>query len=247
MDINNITTLAAQLQQLGFDSMGNILVKRICFKQNSFSIEKLMGKGEDKLYVELFFEKKDDIYILKCYDIAIQQKPLLQLQEIDGIDITSLEDKMAVIDWKQAFNLSEEKIWNAKEDFTNEENIEAVITTLTKLESSEDGKAIAIALKNKYWNGTNFHEIFGVIATPKFKAEISQRFFFFDGQPGISFDEAYRFIQNRRMEKQMKKKQVENSDTDSHTENDTTGSGNGLLKKKRISPTVKKNKHKIVN
>ena len=37
----------------------------------------------------------------------------------------------------------------------------------------------------------------GNINPLKNKSEVSQRFYFFEGQTGISIDEAYRFLQNR--------------------------------------------------
>lgn len=245
MNIDNVAALAAQLQELGFGDMGNILLKRICFKPDNFSITKLLEKGEDKLQLELFFEKQKEEYFLKCYDIAIQQKLLLQSQEIDGIHIASVENKMAVIDWTQAFDLDEQKTWNAKGDFSTEEKIESIITTLAKLELSEEGKAVASSLKSKYWNGTNYYEIYGIITAPKMKAEISQRFFLFEGQSGISLDEAYRFLQNRRMEKLMKRKQADYSNTETDEGDKSANSGSGLLKKKRINNTTRKGKHKV--
>lgn len=244
MNIDNVAALAAQLQQLGFGDMGNILLKRICFKPDSFSISKLLEKGEDKLQLELFFEKQKGEYFLKCYDIAIQQKASSQLQEIDGIHIASVENKMAVIDWKLAFDLNEQKSWNAKGDFFTEEAIESIVTTLAKLEASEEGKTVTASLKSKYWNGTNYYELYGIITAPKMKTEISQRFFLFEGQPGISLDEAYRFLQNRRMEKQMKRKHSDNSNTETDEGDKSANSGSGLLKKKRIASTSRKGKHK---
>lgn len=247
MNNENIAALVVQLQQLGFGDLGTLLVKRICFKPDSFCITNLMDKGDDKLQVELFFEKKKDEYGLKWYDIAIPQKSSSQLPEINGVHIASLESQMASVNWKQAFELNEQKPWNPKADFTNEETIEEVITGLAKLESSDEGKTVAATLKAKFWNGSRCHEIFGSITTPKTRVEISQRFFIFDGQPGISLDEAYRFLQNRRMEKQMKKKQAENDDAGTKNEDDAVSSGNGLLKKKRISHSTKKGKHKVTN
>ena len=69
---------------------------------------------------------------------------------------------------------------------------------------------------------------------------------FFDGQTGISVDEAYRFLQNWWLEKQMqvKRKQTDGSQI-GETENDSrASSGSGLLKKKRLDRTkgVKTNK-----
>jgi hypothetical protein len=244
MNIDNVAALAVQLQQLGFGDIGNTLLKWICFKPSSFSIVKLMDKGNDKLQVELFFEKKKDEYHLKCYDIAIPQKSSLQLQEVNGVNIASLDNQMVAINWKQAFELNEQKPWNSNPDFTDEKTIETVISDLTKLESSLEGKDVAASLKAKHWNGTNCHEVYGIIPVPKMKAEISQRFFVFDGQPGISIDEAYRFLQNRRMEKQMKSKQVDSSNNDDNASDEPTHSGSSLLKKKRINNTIRKGKHK---
>ena len=66
---------------------------------------------------------------------------------------------------------------------------------------------------------------------------MSQRFYFFEAQTGISVDEAYRFLQNRWLEKQMQAKRKEpvvNNEEDL-TEVEHTSSGNGLLQKKRLN------------
>ena len=62
---------------------------------------------------------------------------------------------------------------------------------------------------------------------------LSQRFYFFEAQTGISVDEAYRFLQNRRLEKQMqaKRKQTVANNREELTEEEPTSSGNGLLKR----------------
>ena len=94
--------------------------------------------------------------------------------------------------------------------------------------------------------GIPYQEIFGNISPLKNKSEVSQRFYVFEGQPGISVDEAYRFLQNRRLEKQMQEKWKQTTNTEiSETEKDNlASSGSGLLKKKRLgtSRTVKPNK-----
>lgn len=247
MNIENIAALANHLQQLGFGDMGNLLLKRICFKPDNFSITRAFEKGEDILQVELFVEKAVNEYVLKCYDIALLQKSVSDSQQINGIYIASLEKQMTTIDWKKAFDLNEIKPWNEKENFEAEETIETAIIDLAKLESSEEGKTVAATLKNKYWSGTNYYEIFGVITAPKIKAEISQRFFFFENQPGISLDEAYRFLQNKRMEKQLKRKMNEVPPANEEEGTEATGSGSGLLKKKRVATVTKKNKHKVTS
>jgi hypothetical protein len=122
-----------------------------------------------------------------------------------------------------------------KTSWEKEQKVESVIESLSELEKSEDGKVVAIGLKLKYWAGIHFQELFGNISPLKNKYEVSQRFYFFEGQRGISLDEAYRFLQNRSLEKQMqvKKRQTEALST-SEVDNHKQSSGNSLLKKKRV-------------
>jgi hypothetical protein len=88
--------------------------------------------------------------------------------------------------------------------------------------------------------------VFGNISPLKNKSGVGQRFYVLEGQPGISVDEAYRFLQNRWLEKQMQAKKKEMSNTEiNETEKDSrASSGSGLLKKKRLesSRSVKPNK-----
>ena len=153
---------------------------------------------------------------------------------------------MAEIDWRTAFDFNTKKLLNFedKTSWEKEQKVELVIEGLSELEKSEDGKAISIGLKLKYWAGIPYQELFGNISPLKNKSEVSQRFYFFEGQVGISVDEAYRFLQNRWLEKQMKAKKKE-SDANKGEElryEEHTSSGNGLLQKKRLSISKRGNK-----
>ena len=103
-----------------------------------------------------------------------------------------------------------------------------------------------MGLKLKYWSGISYQELFGNISPLKNKLEVSQRFYFFEGQTGISVDEAYRFLQNRWLKKQMqaKRKQTDRTEINESEKDSHASSGSGLLKKKRLgrSMTVKPNK-----
>jgi hypothetical protein len=133
-----------------------------------------------------------------------------------------------------------------KTSWEKEQKVESVIEGLSELEKSEDGKAVAVGLKLKYWDGISYQELFGNISPLKNRSEISQRFYVFEVQTGISVDEAYRFLQNRWLQKQMEAKRKETANAEiSETEKDShTSSGSRLLKKKRLgsSRTVKHNK-----
>ncbi len=60
----------------------------------------------------------------------------------------------------------------------------------------------------------------------------------------ISLDEAYRFLQNRWLEKQMqaKLKQTDKSNREGNHDGNQYQSGTGLLRKKRKRSVVKSNK-----
>src|SRR6185312_9322924 len=210
MNIENISALARQLQSLGFENEGYSLLKRIGFKLENFILSQKMEKTKDKLIFQLFFEKdvKQGTYVLSYYDAVLQKETPLIDATINGINTTTLEKSMTEIDWKSAFDFVTKKQLNLedKTSWEKEQKVESVIEGLSELEKSEDGKAVAERLKLKYWAGIPYQELFGNISPLKNKSEVSQRFYVFEGQPGISADESYRFLQNRWMEKQMQAK-----------------------------------------
>jgi hypothetical protein len=250
MNIENISALMGQLQSLGFENVGYSLLKRISFKPENFILSQKIEKAKDKLSFQLFFEKdvKQGIYVLLYYDAILQKETPLIDAAINGINTTNLEKSMIEIDWKNAFDFVTKKQLNLedKTSWEKELKVESVIEGLSELEKSEDGKVVAVGLKLKYWNGILYQELFGNISPLKNKSEVSQRFYFFEGQTGISVDEAYRFLQNRSLEKQMqaKKKQTDSTEINESEKDSHASSGSGLLKKKRLgrSMNVKPNK-----
>jgi hypothetical protein len=244
MNIENISALMGQLQSLGFENAGYSLLKRISFKPPNFILSQKIERAKDKLSFHLFFENdiKEDIYVLSYYDAILQKETPLIDAAINGINTSNLEKLMIEIDWKNAFDFVTKKQLNLedKTSWEKELKVESVIEGLSELEKSEDGKVVAIGLKLKYWAGISYQELFGNMSPLKNKSEVSQRFYFFEGQTGISVDEAYRFLQNRWLEKQMqaKRKQSDDSNGEENNSRDQPSSGNGsLLKKKRLSKT----------
>lgn len=250
MNIQNIAALEVQLQSLGFENAGYSLLKRICFKPVSFFLSHKTEKGKDQLNTHLFFEKnsKQNAYVLMYYDAILQKETAMPETTINGINTANLEKRMAEIDWKTAFDFDIKKQWSIddKASWDKEQKIESVIEDILELESVEEGRLIAVGLKIKYWAGIPNQELIGNISLLKNKSEVSQRFYFLDGQAGISVDEAYRFLQNRWLEKQMQAKSKQKDETENgETKNSSqASSGNGLLKKKRFSGSkgIKANK-----
>ena len=248
MNIENISALMGQLQSLGFENAGYSLLKRISFKPENFILSQKIEKAKDKLSFQLFFEKdvKQGIYVLSYYDAILQKETPLIDAAINGINTSNLEKSMIEIDWKNAFDFVTKKHLNLedKTSWEKELKVESVIEGLSELEKSEDGKVVAVGLKLKYWSGISYQELFGNISPLKNKSEISQRFYFFEGQTGISVDEAFRFLQNRWLEKQMqaKRKEAVSNNEEELTEAEHTASGNGVLQKKRLNFSKRANK-----
>lgn len=247
MNIENISALVSQLLSLGFENYSHLLVKRISFKPDKFTLFQKVQKGKDTLTFQLFFEKdnQQNSYALIYYDASLQKETALGDLTINGINTSNIDKAMAEIDWNMAFDFTTEKLldFEDKTSWEKEKKVESVIENLCVLEKSEEGKAVAIGLKSKYWAGLPYQELFGSISPLKNKPEVSQRFYFFDGS-GISVEEAHRFLQNRWVEKQLQAKKME-ALVENDLEPGTNGSsGTGLINKKRITRSPGKKKHK---
>jgi hypothetical protein len=247
MNIENIVALANQLQLLGFQDTGSLLLKRICFKPDNFYLLQRVNRDKEVMLFSLYFEllQKTDNYRLQYYDVTLQKENGGLALPVDGVNPGELEKQMAAIDWKKAFSLDDKKSWNAEEKSTweTESRISVIIESLSILEKSEQGKVIASTLKQKFWAGTLHQEITGSITPVKNKADVSQRFYVSEDGGGITTDEAYRFLQNKYMEKQLQLKRKQSDSGDESIPEESNGkSSSGLLKKKRIAGRGKRNR-----
>lgn len=251
MNIQNISALSAQLKAIGFDNMGYLLAKRICLVPEDFVITEKQFKDNEQIVFNFHFQKDKKLngYILAYYDAILQKEISLSTQVINGVNIAELQEGMNMVDWKMAFDFNTKKPFNPddKLSYEKEQKIEGLITALLELELTEEGKQISILLKQKYWSEIPYNELMGNITSLKSKAELSQRFYYADGQACISADEAYRFLQNKWLEKkiQVKRKQQENIDETEAGGDGQSSNGSGLLKKKRVGNSSKNKRARI--
>ncbi len=246
MNIQNIAELSKQLGVLGFHDAGSLLLKRICFKPANFYLPQRVIKEKDVMLFSLYFEQlqKTDNYRLQYYDVTLQKANGSLALPVDGVNPAELEKQMAAIDWKKAFSVDEKKQWNPddKSTWETELKISGIMDNLSAIEQSETGKVIASALKQKFWAGTLHQEIVGSITLVKNKADVNQRFYISEDGGGITTDEAYRFLQNKYMEKQLQLKRKQADSGDESIPEESNGSSSGLLKKKRIAGRGKRNR-----
>lgn len=218
MNIQNIEAVSKRLIGLGFeDSILPQLVKNISFKVQDFMIHQRMIKDNDVVNFHLAFTANKSLNSYSCiyYDATLRKQIELPDIRIGEIEINELDKRMAEINWTNAFQNAENKIRDKGLDANSvEEKVENIVTDLCALEPMEEGKEIAVRLKVKYWCDTEVEKIVGNLNSLKSKFEISQRFYLFDDEKGISVEEAYRFLHNRWMEKQLQLRKKQDASND---------------------------------
>lgn len=249
MNIENIRILNDSLFALGFqDTLLQQLIKNISFKIPHFIIRQRIFKENNVLNFHLAFEinRSGDTYSCIYYDATFRKEIEIADAKIKEIEVRELDQRMSGINWTNAFG-NENRKWKIedKASWLEEEKVESIVTDLQALASLEEGKEIANRLKVKYWCDTPLEELFSDLRSLRTRFEINQRFYFVDRQGGISIEEAYRFLNNRWMEKQLQAKRKQtgfSSNEDQSDGNAKTGSGKKLFQNKRRN---KKNKTKI--
>lgn len=246
MNIENINGLSNSLQALGFkNNIPQQLVKNISLRRQKFIIPQRMSWENDVVNFHLAVESDGNIGTYSCiyYDAILRKEIEIPNARVNEIEVMELDKRMKQINWTKLFEDVENKKSRPEDNgsWLEEEKVERIVTDLQLLESLEEGAEISKCLKVKYWCDTPLEELFTEIRSMRNSFEVNQRFYFLDGQSGISVDEAYRFLHNRWMEKQLlaKKKQMDTPKVDEQTGEAKVSSGNG-------SPRKQKNKHNKV-
>ena len=224
----SIGELKGILQQLGFkDGLEQQLRSQICFQPERFLLGAISVKEKDTIEILLQFEKvAGNDYRCRLYDALLRKNILVE-------DAAQLDHQMNGIAWADAVA--------GKLDPVTEEAIDSIITQLYDLEAKVDTNGLATLLKFKYWRSTALEERIENISFYKGQYEIVQRFYFFEGAAQINIEEAYRFLNNKWMEKQfqLKKKQTE------PVEESASAGTNELVKKVKMFPKNKRGKKKL--
>ena len=146
---------------------------------------------------------------------------------------------MKKIDWAASFDPEGIKQWDLDDKHILEygRKVEAILDQLASIGSTNEGKSFVKGLKIKYWAGLVDQDLVNSTSTLKSQSEFIQRFYFFEGQPGITIFEANKFLLNKLLEKEIltKEKTAEDSKKKERKGNGTTSKINSLLPKKRSS------------
>jgi len=218
---SSVKALKEQLLLLGFpEGLENALRSKICFQPEGFMLHHRFIKEADVVEFGLQFDFAYNRYAFSFYDAVLRKK--IQLDD----SVIELDRTM------QAVN------WNA----IDPERVDAVTSSLNALASTEEGLLQSALLKLKHWAGTAVEELMPNLSSLRSKYEISQRFYFFDGEVPITIEEAYRFLCNRWMEKQLqlrKKQEIQTPPVETGG-NSPASAENGMMRKIGLLPKKKR-------
>lgn len=189
--------LIKNLASLGFGEHAIQLLRLYhCLQLCHFTIRTGITKGGDRLNLHLYFEQNENSFALLYYDAILRKEINLPQQVVSQGEVMQLVRNMEAINWKDLF--AEDNILSSQQ----EETVYAIMGSLKTLDADPGTKELASATRVRYWADTALQEIFSLSAL-KTRFEIAQRFYFFEDQPSIGVEEAYLFLNNRWMEKQL--------------------------------------------
>lgn len=206
MDIQNMQALLDIFAGLGFSSATeHQLLYHACLRQKAFSIKEQKVFGTNIVSYSIFLKIKDSENKLVCpyYDASLRKEIRVDPVTVNGIDSDELEKRMRALDWKQlsgAGSIAKVKLTDKK---TWEEHMiaENIIGDLEKLAETGEGSRVADVLKYKYWVDLPLEQFVPNLQLLKGRLEMSQRFYVLEGE-GITTDEAFRFLNNRFIQRQ---------------------------------------------
>lgn len=222
MDIENIKALRDLMECLGFPStLDKKIVYYACLRQKEFSIKEQKAFGNDVMSYQIFFKESAGSGKPVCthYDAFLRMNVQVESLTTNRPDLQRLDERMKGVNWEALsqftmapkFNLSDPATWQEQAE------VEEIMLALESLASSSDGKMIADGLKYKHWIGLSLESMIPNLYLLKSKFEFSQRFYII-GNEGITADEAFRFLNNRWMQRKMQMEKKSDSEMEKKEE-----------------------------
>ncbi len=190
MNEKNILLLKTQLMLLGFEpSVETLLRCNICFLSQAFDLLFTKKVGKDNFQFSVHLEKGEaDLYELRYYTATLRRHVVVPAE------LETLSNAMQLVDWSSLLN---GKVVPGQMDNA------CILTAFEILGKLQNAGTTSDVLKYKYWLGTPLESMILQLAELKNEWEITERFYFFDENLIITFNDAIRYLSSRWMEKQM--------------------------------------------
>lgn len=204
----NIQALVGGLLSLGFPAgLERGLRAHLCFGAAQFTLLFRQRRGDDTLKVTLPFQRVEDSSQYRCpfYEARLHRPLDIPGAVVGGIDTRELEARMKEVDWRGCLVsefTDDPPAPSPPSAPAREEAIERITADLDRLAETPEGAALAHRLKLKFWSDTALEALVPGLSGQRSSQEVGQRFYFFEGEAGITLEEAYRFLCHRWREKQ---------------------------------------------
>lgn len=239
----NIRLLAGQMESLGITkAVESALSAAISFKPERFELRDIEKESHFTIIVAVQFAAfGEEDYTVPYYDVTLRKAVVFSTDLIGGIDVAALDQQMQAIEWTAQIN---RKFLRTDMSLPLLEKSHAILDIMQKLRQIEKSNGIAIAnlLRFKHWVDTPLESLIPGLPMVKAQYEVTQRFYFFEGEQPISKNEAVRFLNIQLMGKQMLAKKKAAAGSPEHGANDMTEDkhrASGLLSKKKRIPRKK--------
>jgi hypothetical protein len=173
-----------------------------CFMPLQFSIRYEQYRSGDHLCYTIVIKQNETKgeYQLVYYDAALRKGLDIPEDVADVAALRALNQEMLLLNWNSLLTKGAEPTVG---DLAELKQVAAINQKLSALESSENGSRYAQLMKARYWIQTPFESYVPATSALRQELEVSQRFHFFEGEDGITLEEAYRFLLHRWREKKL--------------------------------------------
>lgn len=198
-----ITNVLDRLVAVGFPSFLEWEVRvHSCFLPKQFTINYEQYRAKDRLSYAIVIKHDETkgVYLPMYYDAILRKGIEIPSNATDGELLKALNQEMQLLDWCSLIAKGEEpKVC----DLAQLKRVSEINQQLAALECTDEGAYYVQLMKTRYWTQSPF-ELY-VPSNPGIRQalEVSQRFHFFEGEDGITLEEAHRFLSHRWREKQL--------------------------------------------
>lgn len=235
----NIEQLKKQLLSLGFENgLEQELLFELCFLPETFIVRNRLSFQSDILLFTLHFERVNagSGYYCKYYDATLRKQIVFDDAGQHAEFCRNLDWRMEKISWNSISTSKDFSISMASE-------IEAIVEELNRLSLDDTGKELADRLRFKHWSNTNLEYKISITQQMRNRFEITQRFYFFEDETQITVQEAYRFLNNRWLEKQMTSKKKSGDQSPGNDEVVESGGSGSKEKTRKLLPKNSRGRH----
>ncbi|MBE7174242.1 MAG: hypothetical protein INR73_26955 [Williamsia sp.] len=215
MDTKNIQSLMESLVRLGFSpAVEHQLLYHICLRQKEFAVRERKAFGADIVSYSIACKIKENGTKWTCtyFDAILRKEIGTEPHLLNGTDVAKVEERMRGINWQELAYVGSAPVIQTEDKKTWEAPVLAdeVMGDLEALSITPEGRDVADILRYKYWVDTPLDRLIPNLSVLKTRLELSQRFYVL-GKDSITADEAFRFLNNRWIQRQIQNGKKEKS------------------------------------